>query len=101
MSDKYKRVEKPLPQQTNIPNEIRFTAIGQRKNYILYALSKLQSNDTTQQQRSVVLKGMGAAVNKVVSVAEIIKRRVAGIHQLTTISSTHITDTYEPLEQGM
>lgn len=45
--------------------------------------------------------GMGAAVVKVVTVAEIIKRRVAGLHQLTTLSSTHIVDTFEPLEEGL
>ena len=33
--------------------------------------------------------------------AEIIKRRISGLHQNTTISSMDITDTWEPLEEGL
>ena len=35
----------------------------------------------------IVLKGMGRAINKTVTVAEIVKRRVAGLHQDTEVSS--------------
>jgi len=98
MADKYRRADKPAPEQPSNPNEIRLTAIGRRKNYISYAIGKLTGE---QPERSLILKGMGAAVVKVVTVAEIIKRRVAGLHQTTTLSSTHIVDTFEPLEEGL
>lgn len=40
-------------------------------------------------------------MTKVVTVAEIVRRRIFGLHQLSTISSTHIVDTYEPTEAGL
>lgn len=49
----------------------------------------------------VVLKAMGRAINKTVTIAEIIKRRIPNLHQITEISSTDITDVYEPLEEGL
>lgn len=97
MADKYRRVEKPHTEQSSDPNEVRLTAIGKRRNYISYAIGKFQGEQPT---RRLVLKGMGAAVVKVVTVAEIVKRRIAGLHQITTLSSTKIVDEYEPLEEG-
>jgi hypothetical protein len=44
---------------------------------------------------------MGRAINKTVTIAEILKRRVAGLHQITEIESTDITDVWEPLEEGL
>ena len=44
---------------------------------------------------------MGRAINKTVTVAEIIKRRIPHLHQLTEIGSVNITDTWEPLEEGL
>ncbi len=43
---------------------------------------------------------MGNAINKVVSVAEVLKRRIP-LHQLTQIDSSEIVDRYEPLEEGL
>jgi ribonuclease P/MRP protein subunit RPP25 len=48
----------------------------------------------------IVVKGMGRAINKTVTVAEIVKRRVAGLHQDTEIASLESTDTWEPHEEG-
>lgn len=33
--------------------------------------------------------------------AEIVKRRILGLHQDTKIGSVDITDTWEPLEEGL
>ncbi|KAK9946890.1 hypothetical protein M0R45_012332 [Rubus argutus] len=44
---------------------------------------------------------MGRAINKTVTIVELIKRRIVGLHQYTTIGSTDITDTWEPLEEGL
>jgi hypothetical protein len=49
----------------------------------------------------IVLKAMGRAINKTVTIAEIIKRRIANLHQNTAIGSTDITDLWEPLEEGL
>jgi hypothetical protein len=44
---------------------------------------------------------MGRAINKTVMIAELIKRRIVGLHQNTTTGSTDITDMWEPLEEGL
>ena len=41
MADKYRRVDRPQPQLPMLPNEIRITSQGIRKNYISYAIDKL------------------------------------------------------------
>jgi hypothetical protein len=42
---------------------------------------------------------MGKAINKTVGIAEILKRRVEGLHQNTATSSVEILDIWEPKEE--
>ncbi|PIN10415.1 hypothetical protein CDL12_16990 [Handroanthus impetiginosus] len=44
---------------------------------------------------------MGQAISKAVAIAEIIKKRIHGLHQNISTSSTTITDAYEPIEEGL
>jgi hypothetical protein len=44
---------------------------------------------------------MGRAMVKAVMVCEIVKRRVANLHQITTLGEVVITDVYEPKEEGL
>ncbi|GAA0153992.1 hypothetical protein Leryth_002696 [Lithospermum erythrorhizon] len=95
--DRYQRVEKARPEEPINENEIRITAQGIIRNYISYATSLLQD----KMAKEIVLKAMGQAISKTVSIAEIIKKRYPGLHQETAISSTTITDAYEPIEEGL
>uniref|UniRef100_A0A7N0UST8 DNA/RNA-binding protein Alba-like domain-containing protein n=1 Tax=Kalanchoe fedtschenkoi TaxID=63787 RepID=A0A7N0UST8_KALFE len=95
--ERYRRVEKRKPQQSLKDNEIRITALGFVRNYISYALSLLQDHKT----KEIVLKAMGQAISKAVGIAEIIKKRTPGLHQDIVISSTSITDVWEPVEEGL
>ncbi|CAN4090942.1 unnamed protein product [Withania somnifera] len=95
--DRYQKVEKPRPEEPIKENEIRVTAQGLIRNYISYATTLLQEERT----KEIVLKAMGQAISKTVAIAEIIKKRVPGLYQDTSISSTTITDAYEPLEEGL
>lgn len=96
--DRYVRVEQAKTEQSSIiDNEVRIMAAGQVRNYITYATSLL----TEKGHEAVTLKGMGRAINKTVTIAEIIKRRIPNLHQLTEIGSVNITDTWEPLEEGL
>ncbi|XP_028070901.1 keratin, type II cytoskeletal 1-like [Camellia sinensis] len=49
----------------------------------------------------IALKAMGRAINKTMMIAELIKRRITSLHQNTSIGSMDITDTWEPLEEGL
>jgi len=95
--DKYKKVEKPKQDVEIKENEIRITTQGKMRNYISYATGLFREKNVME----VVLKAMGRAINKTVTIAEIIKRRIANLHQITQIESTDIKDVWEPLEVGL
>ncbi|XP_062198665.1 H/ACA ribonucleoprotein complex subunit GAR1-like isoform X2 [Phragmites australis] len=95
--DRYHRVEKPREEAPIKENEIRITTQGRMRNYITYATALLQDKGSDE----VVFKAMGRAINKTVMIAELIKRRIVGLHQNTTTGSTDITDMWEPLEEGL
>jgi len=95
--EKYEKIEKPREDPKIQDNEIRITTKGKVRNSISYATTLFKEKGHTE----VVLKAMGRAINKTVTIAEIIKRRIPGLHQLSEISSTDITDVYEPLEEGL
>ncbi|XP_073157262.1 uncharacterized protein [Henckelia pumila] len=95
--DRYHKVEKPKSESPVNENEIRITSQGLVRNYISYATSLLQE----RRVREIVLKAMGQAISKTVVIAEIIKRRIPRLHQDTAISSVSVTDTFEPIEEGL
>ncbi|KAB5568101.1 hypothetical protein DKX38_001894 [Salix brachista] len=95
--DRYQRVEKPRADKTIDENEIRITSQGRMRSYISYAMTLLQEKGSNE----IVFKAMGRAINKTVTIVELIKRRIVGLHQITSIGSTDITDTWEPLEEGL
>ncbi|KAL2508013.1 Alba DNA/RNA-binding protein [Forsythia ovata] len=95
--DRYQKVEKPKPESPINENEIRITSQGLVRNYISYATTLLQE----RRGNEIVLKAMGQAISKTVAIAEIIKRRIPRLHQDTAISSVRITDTFEPIEEGL
>jgi hypothetical protein len=43
---------------------------------------------------------MGRAINKGVTIAEILKRKMP-LHQITCLSSCEMIDVFEPLEEGL
>ncbi|XP_075491658.1 uncharacterized protein LOC142529863, partial [Primulina tabacum] len=96
-TDRYHKVEKPKPESLVNENEIRITSQGLVRNYISYATSLIQE----RRVKEIVLKAMGQAINKTVAIAEIIKRRMPRLHQDTAISSVSVTDTFEPIEEGL
>jgi len=52
-------------------------------------------------QGRVTLAGVGKAITKVITVAEILKRRVAGLHQRTSLHTLEMDETFEPKEEGL
>jgi hypothetical protein len=44
---------------------------------------------------------MGDAISKITTIAEIIKYRVKGLHQVNNIGTQEFQDIYEPLEEGL
>jgi len=48
----------------------------------------------------IVLKAMGRAINKAVTIAEILKRKMP-LHQVNCLTSSEVVDIFEPLEEGL
>ncbi|EPS73408.1 hypothetical protein M569_01353, partial [Genlisea aurea] len=95
--DRYQKLEKARVETPIDENEIRITSKGKARNYITYAMTLLQERGSDE----IIFKAMGRAINKTVAIVELIKRRIVGLHQITSIQSTDITDTWEPLEEGL
>lgn len=66
--------------------EVKITQQGKPKNYITYAMNLFD-----QGAKKVVLKAMGRAINKAVTIAEILKRKEP-LHQITLLTSSEIID---------
>ncbi|EPS66814.1 hypothetical protein M569_07962 [Genlisea aurea] len=95
--DRYQKLEKAKVETPIDENEIRITSKGRMQSYISYAMTLLQDKGSDK----IVFKAMGRAINKTVAIVELVKRRIVGLHQTTSIQSTDITDTWEPLEEGL
>ncbi|GJQ14493.1 hypothetical protein GpartN1_g6284.t1 [Galdieria partita] len=94
--EKYRRVERAKSPGQTPPNQIRITAAGKVPAYVDYAIKLLQEEKTT-----VEIVGLGNAINKAITVAEILKRKVPKLEQVTDLSSVTIEDRWEPLEEGL
>eukprot|EP01069_Polyplicarium_translucidae_P000432 Polyplicarium_translucidae@DN1242_c0_g1_i1.p1 len=93
--EKYRRVPRektPIKQ-----DEIRITASGRLPNYVTYAGHLFNQEEKT----SLSIKATGNAIARAVTLAEVVKRRFRGLHQLTKCGSTTITDVYQPIEEGL
>jgi DNA-binding protein len=47
----------------------------------------------------VTLSSLGAAISKTITIAEVVKHRVPGIHQVNEVKTIVLDDAYEPLEE--
>ena len=107
MADKYMRIDKP--QEVLPPNEIRVKRGVGIGRYLKRAHELLNSAQapaattatTTPSVDHIVIKGVSNAVESAVKLAELIKHRIKGLHQLNKISHITIVDEYEPLEEGL
>eukprot|EP01017_Pseudomicrothorax_dubius_P034248 TRINITY_DN4673_c0_g1_i1.p1 TRINITY_DN4673_c0_g1~~TRINITY_DN4673_c0_g1_i1.p1 ORF type:complete len:313 (+),score=121.39 TRINITY_DN4673_c0_g1_i1:22-960(+) len=97
-TDKYERVKRARGEEEKAPeNEIRVMAERKVSTYIKYALDLLK----TKNADTVIVKASGNAIPRACLMAEIIRRRVKGLHQIIEVKSTKVVDVYEPLEEGL
>lgn len=95
--DKYRRVPKQKETESKPDNEIRVTAVGSVSAYVSFAAKVFNE----MSKDDLVVKATGNALAKAVTLAEVIKRRFKGLHQLTNVTTQEIVDEYEPLEEGL
>jgi DNA-binding protein Alba len=95
MADKYRKVRNQPEKAPD--NEVRITKRKPLRNYVTYVLSQFRERNATE----VTLRSMGETMDKIVSVAEIVKYRVKGLYQVNHIGSQTFEDVFEPLEEGL
>lgn len=95
--NKYRRIIVEKEKKDVPENEIRVTARGRTTTYISYA-SKIFNEKALN---DLTIAATGTALATAVTIAEILKRRFKGLHQITKVGSLEITDEYEPLEEGL
>lgn len=79
-------------------NEIRVSKNPGLGRYLRRAHEVLISGETPHE--SVVLRAAGAAISNLVPLAELIRRRIAGLHQNTEITTMELMEFREPYEGG-
>lgn len=67
---------------------------------MILQLTRISLTLQTDGSTTIVLKAMGRAINKAVTIAEILKRKIP-LHQQNTLSSVEMVDVYEPVEEGL
>merc|ERR1711957_1110742 len=77
--------------------EIRVSAVGSVSAYISRAATVFNELG----KPFITITGSGNAVTKAVTVAEVVKRRFKGLHQVNSLSTQEVVDEYEPLEEGL
>jgi ribonuclease P/MRP protein subunit RPP25 len=84
----------PRNTDNNSASEMRVSSQGKIGNYLIYA------NALVESQGFVVIKATGGALTKAITVAELMKRRHAGLHQITEVETVQFFDEYQPREEG-
>ena len=79
--EKYTRVQKPKPKAPD--NEVRVTKKSNIPGAAKYIISQFRDKNV----ETVFIKSMGVAISKITTIAEIVKYRVAGLHQFNDIET--------------
>jgi DNA-binding protein len=95
--NKYQLVVERKLDEAAKPNEIRVTKNGFLNKHIGNGVRILQGEG----EKTLVIRAMGQAIHRAITVAEILKRRVPGLHQLNELSAIPVVDVYEPIEEGL
>ena len=97
----YRRVRDESTKDTKpaaAENEIRVVANHGQRHYITYAISLLTGTEEKKKFDTIKISAMGGAIFNAVNIAEIVKRRVEGVHQITDIATEVVSDKYESIE---
>ncbi|XP_032413735.1 ribonuclease P protein subunit p25-like protein [Xiphophorus hellerii] len=97
--------------------EVRVRDGSKIRNLLRFALSRLEAGPGRAQKEGeeagsgpgpspappcgrLLFSASGRAVSKAITCAEVVKRRLTGLHQLTRLSQSTVLEVWEPLEAG-
>uniref|UniRef100_A0A8C6LMT5 Ribonuclease P/MRP 25 subunit-like n=1 Tax=Nothobranchius furzeri TaxID=105023 RepID=A0A8C6LMT5_NOTFU len=73
--------------------EVRVKDGSKIRNLLRFALSRLEASPSR-----IVFTAVGKGVSKAITCAEIVKRRLKGLHQVTKLTYSSVVEVWEPLE---
>lgn len=79
--------------------EMRVKEGSKIRNLMGFAMARMQDEAQTA-LRQVVFSGSGRAVTKTITCAEIMKRKIAGLHQMTKLQYKGLREVWESQEGG-
>ncbi|XP_059157418.1 ribonuclease P protein subunit p25-like protein [Physella acuta] len=77
--------------------EMKVTNGSKIRNLMGYAMSSIADNNV----RHITWNGTGNAISKTISCAEIMKRKIKGLHQITQIGFLRVEDFWKPTVEGL
>lgn len=95
--DKYRLIQEKEEHSPASKNEIYITNDGRPNKFFGYGAEFLLQN----QDQNLRIKATGKAISKAFLVAELIRKRIKGLHQQTVVDTTDSISKYEPLEEGL
>ncbi len=90
----------PIPGLPSEVLEMRVKEGSKIRNLLGFAMSRIQGDGHTAPASQVVFSGTGRAVTKTITCAEIMKRKVRGLHQLSKLQYRTVTEVWESQESG-
>ncbi|XP_034410329.1 LOW QUALITY PROTEIN: ribonuclease P protein subunit p25-like protein [Cyclopterus lumpus] len=83
--------------------EVRVRDGSKIRHPLRYALSRMEAGPRGEAEgrplcRQIVLNASGGGVSKAITCAEVVKRRVPGLHQITRLQFCTVDEVWDPLE---
>ncbi|XP_026094126.1 ribonuclease P protein subunit p25-like protein [Carassius auratus] len=88
----------PIPGLASEVLEMRVKEGSKIRNLLGFAMSRIQGDGHRAPASQVVFSGTGRAVTKTITCAEIMKRKVQGLHQLSKLQYRTVTEVWENQE---
>lgn len=90
----------PIPGLSSEVLEMRVKEGSKIRNLLGFAMSRFQGDGHAAPTSQVLFSGTGRAVTKTITCAEIMKRKVQGLHQVSKLQYRTVTEVWESQESG-
>lgn len=85
----------PIPGLASGVLEMRVKEGTKIRNLLHFAISRLQGEEHVDPVSQVMFTGLGRAITKTITCAEIVKRKVQGLHQVSKLQYRNIQEVWE------
>lgn len=94
-------IPRPIPGLAPEVLEMRVKEGSKIRNLLGFAMSRFQGDGHAPPTSQVLFSGTGRAVTKTITCAEIMKRKVRGLHQVSKLQYRTVTEVWESQESSL